>query len=334
MATPTLSRRHFTALLLASLSPARAFALQGPDPLPSWRDGAIKRAILDFIQTTTTTGMPDYVAAADRLVLFDNDGTLWPEQPIYTEVAFAVDRLRALAPAHPDWATHESFRGALTGDIAAVAHSGLRGMGEIILAVQGNTTPEAFHETVREWMKTAQHPRFGRRYIECIYQPMREVLALFRSAGFDICIVSGGTEEFLRPWTEAVYGVKAERVIGSTLKSSYQQRDGHGELMMLGQIDRLDEGPSKPAAVFERLGRRPIAAFGNSDGDYEMLQYTRTGPGRRLGVLVHHDDAIREYAYDRQSDMGRLDRGLNDAKVNGWLLTSMKDDWAQIFSTT
>jgi hypothetical protein len=333
MATAHFSRRQFAVLLLASLPAARAFALQGPDPLPSWREGANKRAILDFIQATTMTGMSGYLDPADRLALFDNDGTLWPEQPVYTEVAFAVDRLRALAHAHPEWAARESLRGALAGDIAAVARGGLRTMADIILAVQGNTTPEAFHATVTEWLKTARHPRFGRRYSDCIYQPMREVIALFRSAGFAICIVSGGTEEFLRPWTEAVYGVKAEQVIGSTLKLNYQQHNGRGELVQLPQIDRLNEGPVKPVTVFDRLGRRPNAAFGNSDGDYEMLQYTTTGPGRRLGVLIHHDDAVREYAYDRQSDVGRLDRGLNDVQANGWLLTSMRGDWSQIFAT-
>lgn len=326
-----LTRRQLSALLLFGLPIANAFAQQNSDPLPSWRDGANKRTILDFIRETTTEGTAGYIAPADRLAVFDNDGTLWPEQPIYTEVAFAMERLRALAHDHPELAGKESLRAALAGDVPAVARSGIRGIGEIVMTVESNATPEKLHESVVAWLKTARHPRFGRPYTECVYMPMQEVLALFRAAGFVVCIVSGGTEEFLRAWAEAAYGVTADRVIGSTFKLQYQDRNGRGELMQLAQLDRLDEGAAKPAAVFERMGRRPVAAFGNSDGDYEMLQYTTRSEGRRLGVLIHHDDVEREYAYDRQSDMGRLDRGLADAQANGWLITSMKNDWSRIF---
>jgi phosphoglycolate phosphatase-like HAD superfamily hydrolase len=326
-----LTRRQLSTLLLFCLPVANAFAQQNSDPLPSWRDGATKRAILDFIRDATTAGAADYIAPADRLAVFDNDGTLWPEKPIYTEVAFAMEHLRALAQDHPELTNNQSLRAALAGDVPAVALSGLRGMGEVVMAAESNTTPEMLHESVAAWIKTARHPRFARRYSECVYEPMQEVLALFRSAGFVTCIVSGGTEEFLRSWAEAAYGVPADRVIGSTLKLHYQNNNGKGELIQVAQLDRLNEGAAKPAAVLERLGRRPVAAFGNSDGDCEMLQYTTTGQGRRLGVLIHHDDADREYAYDRQSDMGRLDRGLTDAQTNGWVIASMKNDWSRIF---
>jgi phosphoserine phosphatase len=331
---PHLTRRQLSALLLFLMPGANVFAQQDSDPLPSWRDGASKRAILNFVRDATTAGTAGYVGPADRLAVFDNDGTLWPEQPIYTEVAFAIERLRSLAHDHPELTNRDTFRAALAGDLSAVAHSGLRGMGEIVMAAEGNTTPEMLHESVAAWLKTARHPRFGRRYSECVYQPMKEVLALFRSAGFATCIVSGGTEEFLRSWAEAAYGVTADQVIGSTLKLHYQEHNGRGELIQLAQLDRLDEGAAKPAAVLERLGRRPVAAFGNSDGDYELLQYTTTGQGRRLGVLIHHDDEDREYSYDRQSEMGRLDRGLTDAQANGWVIASMKNDWSRILLDT
>lgn len=326
-----LTRRQLSALPLFLMSAANATSQQNSDPLPSWREGPSKRAILDFVRDTTTTGTASYVDPADRLAVFDNDGTLWPEQPIYAEVAFAMERLRSLAHDRPEWGNHESFHAAFAGDFSAVAHSGLRGMGAIVMAAEGNTTPEILHQSVAEWLKTARHPRFGRHYTECVYQPMEEVLALFRTAGFATCIVSGGTQEFLRSWAKAAYGMMANQVIGSTFKLHYQENNGRSELIQLAQFDRLNEGAAKPAAVLERLGRRPVAAFGNSDGDYELLQYTTTGPGRRLGVLIHHDDGNREYSYDRQSELGRLDRALTDAQANGWVIASMKNDWSQIF---
>jgi phosphoserine phosphatase len=306
-------------------------AQQGGDPLPSWRDGATKRAILDFLEATTREGGPDFVAPADRLATFDNDGTLWVEQPIYTQVAFALDRVRALAPRHPDWADREPFRSVIAGDMAAVARAGEKGIAEIIAVTHTGMTPEVFRQTALDWLASARHPRFHRPYTECIYQPMLEVLALFRARGFRTCIVSGGTTEFMRPWAEQVYGVPLEQVVGTAFRLRYEMVQGRGELLTLPQIEFIDDGPGKPAAISRILGRRPIAAFGNSDGDYEMLEYTTTGPGRRLGVIVHHDDAEREYAYDRQSHVGRLDRGLTDAERQGWRLISMRGDWARVF---
>ena len=329
-----LHRRALTALLLAALPGAAAAQQQGGDPLPSWRDGATKRAILGFLDAVTTEGGPDFVAPNDRLATFDNDGTLWVEQPIYTQVAFAFDRARALAPQHPDWTTREPFRSLIAGDMAAVARSGEKGIAEIIAATHTGMTPEAFRQAALDWLATARHPRFHRPYTECIYQPMLEVLALFRSRGFRTCIVSGGTTEFMRPWAERVYGVPPDQVVGTTFKLRYEVREGRGELLTLPDIEAIDDGPGKPVGISRFIGRRPVAAFGNSDGDYEMLEYTTTGPGRRLGVIVHHDDGEREYAYDRQSHVGRLERGLDDAGHKGWHLASMRNDWVKVFPGT
>ncbi|MET1028330.1 MAG: HAD family hydrolase [Dongiaceae bacterium] len=335
----SVSRRAFGTLLLASVPAATAIAQQNVTQqnavsLPSWREGKTKRAILNFLQATTTAGSPDYVPPAERIAVFDNDGTLWTEQPMYTQVTFALARLQALAPQHPDWATREPFRSALAGDMATLAQGGLRALGQIAIATQADTTPEAFHRIVTDWLATARHPRFQRPYTDCVYQPMLEVLALFRVRGFRTYIASGGTVEFMRPWTEGVYGVRADQVVGSTLKLRYQFQQGRGDLVQTSELDLLDEGPGKPAGIFQLLGQRPIAAFGNSDGDYEMLQYVTSGPGKRLAVLIHHDDGAREYAYDRQSKIGQLDRALTDAPKNGWLVTSMKNDWSRMFSRT
>ena len=328
-----LSRRCLGGILLAGLPLVAATAQQpGHDVLPSWRDSPARQAILDFLVAVTDESSPDHVPAAERLAVFDNDGTLWPEQPMYTEVMFTLDRLQALAPQHPDWAGREPFRAALARDLPALAQGGLRALGEIVIAAQAETTPDAFRRVVADWMATARHPDFQRPYPDCTYQPMQEALALFRAHGFQVCIASGGTAEFMRAWTEQAYGVPADQVIGSALKLQYQLQQDRGELMQIAQLEILNEGPAKPAEIFRRFGRRPIAAFGNSDGDYEMLQFTTTGPGRRLGVLIHHDDTEREYAYDRQSMVGRLDRGLTDAAGNGWQLVSMKQDWVRIFS--
>jgi phosphoserine phosphatase len=328
--TPAIQRRALSALLLAAL-PGIAAAQRTGDPLPSWRDGTTKRAILDFLRATTTTGSADFVAPAGRLAVFDNDGTLWVEQPIYTQLTFAFDRVRALAPQHPEWATEEPFRSVIAHDMAGVVAAAEHGIAKIVAATHTGMSPEAFRQIAGDWLATARHPRFARPYTECIYQPMLEVLSLFRTRGFRTCIVSGGTTEFMRPWAERTYGVPPEQVVGTAFKLRYGVTQGGGDLTTLPEIDLIDDGPGKPAGISRAFGRRPIAAFGNSDGDYEMLEYTTTGPGRHLGLIVHHDDAAREYAYDRQSHIGKLDRGLNDAQRQGWLLASMHDDWARIF---
>jgi len=322
-----LSRRTFASLALAAAA-SRALA-QAPasDPLPSWRDGATKRAILDFLRSTTTPGDPAFVAPAERLATFDNDGTLWVEQPMYAQVAFAFDRVRALAPQHPEWRQSEPFRSVLANDMAGVARAGERGLIAIVGATHSGMSPEEFHRIVLDWIGRARHPRFERLYTELVYQPMLEALAAFRAAGYRTCIVSGGTVEFMRPWSERVYGIPPEQVVGTTFQLRYQD----GRLTRLAQVDLMNDGPGKPVGISRFLGRRPVAAFGNSDGDYQMLEYTTGGPGRRLGVIVHHDDAAREYAYDRTSRVGKLDRALTDAPGKGWIVASMRDDWARVF---
>jgi phosphoserine phosphatase len=318
MPTIPVQRRPLFATLLAGI-PASAAAQPGAsDPLPSWREGAAKRAILDFLSATTTEGAPDFVGPAERVAVFDNDGTLWPELPMITQILFALDRVRALAPQNPGWAEREPFRSILAGDMAGAARSGEAGLAEVIAATHTGMTPEAFGRTVLDWLASAQHPRFGRPFTDCVYQPMLEVLALFRTRGFRTFIVSGGTTEFIRAWAEQAYGILPEQVVGTTFAVRYERTGSRGELLTLPSVDFVNEGPGKAIGMSRIIGRRPVAAFGNSDGDYEMLEYATTGPGRRLGVFVHHDDAGREYAYDRGAPIGALDRGLTDAPRQGW----------------
>ncbi len=258
-----LPRRALIGLLLAAL-PGAAAAQQGGDPLPSWRDGASKRAILDFLEATTREGGPDFVAPAERVAVFDNDGTLWVEQPVYAELVFAFDRIRALAPQHPEWAEREPFRSVLAGDMAQLARSGMEGLSQIVAVTHTGMTPDAFRQTALDWLATARHPRFQRPYTECVYRPMLEVLALFRARGFRTCIVSGGTTEFMRPWAARTYGVPPEQVIGTAFRLRYQPLQGRGELLTLPEIELVDDGPGKPAGISRSLGRRPTAAFGHS----------------------------------------------------------------------
>ena len=326
------SRRSFAALLLSSVPIVAMTAQPSADPLPSWREGATKRAILEFLRKTTSWESSDYLPPSARIAVFDNDGTLWVEQPVYPEVVFAVDRVKALAPLHSEWATLEVFQAALAGDMASLVKGGLRAMGAIVLATHAETTPDMFHQLVSSWLISARHPRFHHRYTKCIYQPMLEVLTLFRAHGYRTWIVTGGTTEFLRPWTPSVYGVPPDQVVGTTLKSTYSTHDGQGDLVQRGELESLDEGAGKVVNLYRSVGQRPVAAFGNSDGDYEMLQFATTGPGPHLGVLIHHDDGDREYAYDRDTTIGKLDRGLTDAAANGWLVSSVKNDWLRVFA--
>jgi phosphoserine phosphatase len=332
----TLSRRAMlqgAAYVLAALPLASPMAAAG-DPLPSWNAGPAKRAIVDFVTAVSTEGGPDHVAFADRIAVFDNDGTLWVEQPFYTQLAFALDRVKALAPQHPEWREREPFRAAIAGDIKALAASGEKGLVELLMATHAGMTTEEFAVTVREWLAAARHPRFDRPYTELIYQPMLELLLYLRANGFKTYIVSGGGIEFMRPWTEAVYGVPPEQVIGSSIKTKLEIRDGKPILVRLPEIDFIDDKAGKPVGINKFIGRRPIAAFGNSDGDLQMLQWTTSGPGRRFGLIVHHDDAEREYAYDRDSHVGRLDASLDAAPAAGWTVVSIKRDWKQIFPKT
>ncbi|MBB5764412.1 phosphoglycolate phosphatase-like HAD superfamily hydrolase [Methylorubrum rhodesianum] len=300
--------------------------------MPSWKDGAPKRAILDFAGRVSREGSPDFVPPAERIAVFDNDGTLWAEQPIYFQVAFALDRVKALAPEHPEWKEIQPFKGIVEGDPKAVAASGERGLLQIMAATHAGMTTEAFNDIVADWLKTARHPRFGRPYDRLVYQPMLELLAYLRAGGFKTFIVSGGGVEFMRVFAERTYGVPPEQVVGSSGVTKFEMGpEGSPVLVKEAEVEFIDDGPGKPSGINRFIGRRPILAFGNSDGDHQMLQWTAAGTGPRFLGLVHHTDAEREFAYDRQSHVGRLDKALDEAGQRGWTVVDMRQDWKQVF---
>jgi phosphoglycolate phosphatase-like HAD superfamily hydrolase len=304
----------------------------GADPLPSWNEGANKQRIVDFVQAVTSEGGKDYVAPAERIAVFDQDGTLWLEYPLYTQVRFVFDRIRELAPQHPEWKDKEPYRSVIAGDIKGAMASGTKGLFEMLLVAQSGTTTETFAALSKQWIAASQDARFKRPYTELSYQPMQEVLRYFEANGFRNYIVSGGSVEFMRGFTDGVYGLPSERIIGTRQKYAYEVSGGKPMVKMLPELDFNDDKEGKPIAIATIIGKRPIAAFGNSDGDFQMLQWTTAGPGKRLGMLVHHDDAVREYAYDRDSSIGRLVEGLDRYQAMGWGLISMKNDWKLIFA--
>lgn len=361
-------------------------AMAAGDPLPSWNAGAAKRAIVDFVAATTTTGSLDFITPGERIAVFDNDGTLWVEKPIYTEVAFVAERVKRLAPEHPSWVNRQPFKAVLGDDWDTLAAAGYKGVVQLGMATHIGLTTTEYAATVTDWLATARHPRFDRLYTELVYEPMREVLAFLQSNGFRTYIVSGGGIDFMRPWTDPVYGVPPEQVVGSSVRTAFEMREGQPVLVRLPEVDFVDNNAGKPVGIHQFVGRRPIAAFGNSDGDIEMLQWVTTLPpppppseaattgtasavtgegtmavqppaptipnappppptaesappavppplrlDRRLGMIVHHDDAEREYAYDRNSAVGHLDKALDLAPKAGWAVISMRKDWKTIF---
>lgn len=314
----------------AALSTGRATAQDG-DPLPSWRPGARREAILDFVAAVTSETGPDHVRPAERIAVFDNDGTLWIEQPVYVQLRFILDRIRTLAPAHPDWQQDALFRAAVAGDMRGVAAAGTEGLLRLAGAAQAGNTPEEFQRIAASWLESARDSRWNRPYTALVYQPMLELLAFLRAKGFTTFIVSGGGAEFVRAFSEDVYGIPPHQVVGSTFALQPGERDGRITLTREPRIDFVDDGPGKPVGIARHIGRRPILAVGNSDGDYEMLRYVTEGPGRRLGMIVRHDDAEREFAYDRESHVGRLARALDEAPARGWQVISMRDDWSRVF---
>jgi haloacid dehalogenase-like hydrolase len=301
------------------------------DPLPSWNDTGPKKAIVAFVERVTKEGTSDFVPPEQRIATFDNDGTLWIEQPMYVQLAFVFDRVKELAPQHPEWKTTQPFKGVLEGDPKAVAATGEKGLMQLMAATHAGITPAQFQTIVTGWLAKAQQPKFKRPYTLCVYQPMLELLAYLRANGFKTYIVSGGGIEFMRPWTEKIYGIPPEQVVGSSIKTKFQVIDGKPDLMRLPEINFIDDKEGKPVGINQYIGRRPIAAFGNSDGDQQMLEWTAAGDGPRLMLLVHHTDADREYAYDRQSSFGRLDKALDEANAKGWIVVDMKSDWKVIF---
>ncbi|MBK8908895.1 MAG: haloacid dehalogenase-like hydrolase [Rhodospirillales bacterium] len=330
-ASGRLQRCAAVFVFLLLVLPTAGFA-RSDGVLPSWADGDARRVIVAFVEAVTEDGGPDFVPADDRIAVFDNDGTLWVEQPTYTQAAFALDRIKAMAPEHPDWRTTQPFQAVLENDRAALAAMSMGSAVKLVMASHAGMTTEAFATTVSDWIGAARHPRFQRPYTELAYQPMLELLAYLRDNGFKTFIVSGGGIAFMRPWAERVYGVPPEQVVGSAIKTRFEMRDGEPVLVRLPGIAFIDDKEGKPVGIETFIGRRPIAAFGNSDGDLQMLQWTTAGAGRRLGVLLRHDDAEREYAYDRESHVGRLDRALDEAETAGWVVVSMKDDWKTVFA--
>jgi len=302
-----------------------------PDPLPSWNEGQTKQSIIKFVQAVTDKSSPNYVPPELRIATFDNDGTLWCEQPMYFQGFFAFDRVKALAPQHPEWKEKQPFKAILENDMKALAAAGEKGMAEIIMTTHAGMTTGEFEKIAKNWLATAKHPRFERPFTDLVYQPMLELLGYLRKNGFKTYIVSGGGVEFMRPWAEKVYGIPPEQVVGSSVKLKLEMRDGKPVLMRLPEIDFIDDGPGKPVGIQKFIGRRPIAAFGNSDGDHQMLQWTAAGEGPRFTLLVHHTDTEREWAYDRQSSIGRLDKALDEAQNRGWTVVDMKKDWKKIF---
>jgi phosphoglycolate phosphatase-like HAD superfamily hydrolase len=304
---------------------------QTADPLPSWNDGAAKQAIIAFVGRVVDKNSPEFVRPDARIAAFDNDGTLWCEQPAYFQAIFALDRIKAMAAEHPQWKTTEPFKSAIAGDLDRLAAQGEKALLEIIAATHASMTVDQFHSIVRDWLRTARHPRFHRPYNQCIYQPMVEALAYLRANGFKTFIVSGGGVDFMRPWVERAYGIPPEQVVGSSGAVKYVVVDGKPKLLKEPKVEFIDDGPGKPVGINRFIGRQPIIAFGNSDGDFEMLEWTTAGSGARLGLIVHHTDAEREYAYDRNSRIGRLDRALDEAPKRGWVLVDMKMDWKSVF---
>lgn len=317
-------------VLAASLFPAHGSS-SADESLPAWKDGAAKQAITKFVATVTRKDSADYVETAERIAVFDNDGTLWAEQPMYFQAAFAVDRVRTLASRHPEWKTTQPFQGVLEQDAKAVADAGEHGILQIMAATHAGMTTDEFRTIVGTWLETARHPKLQRPYTELVYQPMLELLAYLRANGFKTFIVSGGGIEFMRVFAERVYGIPPEQVIGSSGVTHYEFNDGKPVLIKDAKLEFVDDGPGKPAGINRFIGRRPLLAFGNSDGDRQMLQWTAARSGVSLVALIHHTDAEREFAYDRQSHVGRLDQALDEAKARQWLVVDMKQDWLRVF---
>jgi hypothetical protein len=326
----TILRGAIVAVALMVLSIGLAYAAE---PIPSWNEGPTKKAIIEFVTKVTNQGGPDFVPPAERIATFDNDGTLWAEQPMYFQLLFALDRVKVLAPQHPEWKDKEPFASLLKGDVKAALAGGEKAIAEIVMMTHAGMTTGDFEKVVTDWIATSKHPKTKHLFTEMVYQPMLELLTYFRANGFKTFIVSGGGIEFMRPWTEKVYGIFPEQVVGSSIKTKYDMRDGKPVLVRLPELNFIDDKTGKPVGINSHIGRRPIAAFGNSDGDQQMLEWTQAGAGLRLMMLVHHDDARREWAYGAGSKIGTFsDALMAKAEKNGWKVISMKNDWKKIFA--
>ena len=325
----------FIAILVIALSGCTLAPPKAPvplDPLPSWNEGAAKTNIIEFVKTVTDKSNSDYVPPAERIATFDNDGALWTEKPVYFQLLFAIDRARQLAKQHPEWQIAQPLQAVLENGLKALPALDEKNLIQLMMATHADTTTEEFSQIVKDWLATAKHPKFNRPYTELVYQPMLELLAYLRANEFKTFIVSGGGIEFMRPWVEEVYGIPPEQVVGSSIKTKLETRDGKPVLVRLPEINFIDDKAGKPVGINQHIGRRPIAAFGNSDGDLQMLQWTAAGEGKRFMLLVHHTDGQREYAYDRDSHVGKLDKALDVAQQNGWTVVDMQKDWKVIYA--
>jgi len=319
--------------LLIAMCWAPRLATAQSDPLPSWNDGAVKQSILDFVGRVTKSGGADFVPEARRVAVFDNDGTLWAEQPIYFQVAYAMDEIKKMSGSHPEWHDKQPFKAVLDGDHKALAAAGEHGLLTIMAATHSGMTTNTYYKSVDHWIRDARHPRFNRPYTDLVYRPMLELLSYLRASGFKTFIVSGGGVEFMRRFAEEVYGIPPEQVVGSSGDVKFEiTADGKAALVKEPKIEFVDDGPGKPVGINRFIGRQPIFAFGNSDGDQQMLEYTASGEGLRFMGLVHHTDAEREWAYDRASHIGKLDKALDEAMAKGWTIVDMKKDWNVVFS--
>ncbi len=327
-----MTRRHplgFIALVTLLLSIIGCATT--PSSMESWSDTEATRAIVAFVDSVSDPASPDFVAPAARIAVFDNDGTLWAERPVYFQLLFAIDRVKAMGPEHPEWSTQEPFRSVLAGDMDAVAKQGEKAIMSLIAATHAGMTTDEFEATVTDWIATARHPTLDRRLVHCVFQPQLELIEYLHANDFKVFIVSGGGIDFMRALSEETYGIERERVVGSSGKVQYELRNGSPVLVKLREIDFIDDKAGKPVGIHKHIGRRPILAVGNSDGDFEMLEWVTAGSGRRLGVLIHHTDAAREFAYDRDSHIGKLARGLDEAPSRGWIVVDMVNDWDRIF---
>lgn len=336
---------QITALIIAVSAPFTGSCQQWPkaevsktegkdilNPLPSWNEGPSKKAILDFVTKTTKEGTSDFIPVADRIACFDNDGTLWSEQPLYFQLAFAFDRVKAMEPQHPEWKNTQPFKALLEGDMKTVMAGGEKAVIQIIMATHAGMNTIEFDQIVKEWINTAKHPATNKLYKEMVFQPMVELLNYLRANEYKTYIVSGGGIDFMRPWTQEVYGIPSEQVIGSSIKVKYEIVDGQPVLVKLPEVNSIDDKEGKPENIYQYIGKRPVFAAGNSDGDYAMLQWVSTASGYpRFGLIVHHTDEVREYVYDRKSTIGHLEKGLDDAAKYNWLVVDMKTDWKKIY---
>ena len=326
------SRFHFLASVFVTIFTVCICSVaNAADPLSSWNEGAARQAILEFVAAVTDENGKDFVEPAERIAVFDNDGTLWVEYPMYTQALFAFDRVKKLAPQHPEWKTTQPFKGVLEGDMKAVGATGMKGLMEIVMATHSGMTAAEFEQEVSNWLATTKQKKFNRLYTELIYQPQLELLDYLRANGFKTFIVSGGGIAFMRPISEKTYGIPPEQVVGSSIVAEFQVKDGKPALVRMPKIDFINDKAGKPVGIYEHIGRRPILAFGNSDSDMQMIEYTMAGEGRRMGLFVHHADADREYAYDRKSHVGTLDKALDQADANDWIIVDMKKDWKKVF---